>query len=632
MVVIVAGCSGPIGSGTSDEPIGSGTVDQPVNPGSGDDTCSTCDELSIPSFTLTTGQPFEVILPVPDHLSHLDASAFLLWPEVPGLTFSHPHLRGTPTTVGTWDMSYSAQDGVSGSSLLATFPIMVTPSVARTTEIVDTYRGTGNEVFSLNPDAAPFADTPYTLLLGDANPEVFLIATNTSAKLSDNPPFIDRLDRQEAAATGRRVTRSTVADEQSLRDRHLAGIHKSYRDLPLPSIEAAARREQSRAELRRLVRVGDRHTFLVYPSDPGTDVADTIPATARAVTSDGTVTLVVWVADDFVDRPSVGRIANTFLRRGRGNDIYDWLTAIFGEPWGPHDIEGLIPAEAASRIHVLVTDRYFGGVYTSVNNYLATDDLVSNERLMFFFDDTNPLGWAHEFQHMISFYQTEVRSNFSTFEPGWLAEMSATAAEMLVYYNIWKRDTHLLGSYSNYNCHNHLSVTHWEDAEGFGVYRWYAIVTALGAYLLHNYGGAPLFGDIVRHHGWPGTHAVEAALRSQGYADSFADVLTNWAVATLLSDDPEAPHPYRYYTTSTTAAGGLTFRVSPVNLWWDPATDGFLCERSRGPFTFFISEFNEEGRQAPDSNRYVSLGRNTGTVRLRLSGDDGIRFTVVVKE
>ena len=48
------------------------------------------------------------------------------------------------------------------------------------TEITSTYRGSGDQVFVLNPDAEVLDDTLYTLHLGSASAEVYLIATNTA--------------------------------------------------------------------------------------------------------------------------------------------------------------------------------------------------------------------------------------------------------------------------------------------------------------------------------------------------------------------------------------------------------------------------------------------------------------------
>ncbi len=167
--------------------------------------------------------------------------------------------------------------------------------------------------------------------------------------------------------------------------------------------------------------------------------------------SDGSTTLVVWIADrqwsatcsvahQCMTLEMVDAVADGFLRSGAGNDIYDWVTAIFGDAWGPHDYPYLIPPESASQIHILFFDIDGDGIpsegdrpdvagyFHALNNYLPANDPTwlgaSNERLMFFMDaplmahregptwevtDYYPSGMistmAHEFQHMIHFYQ-----------------------------------------------------------------------------------------------------------------------------------------------------------------------------------------------------------------------------------
>ena len=70
-----------------------------------------------------------------------------------------------------------------------------------------------------------------------------------------------------------------------------------------------------------------------------------MPATARRVVSDGSTSLVVWVADrdwwatcraahPCMTLEMVDAAAHRFLRSGPANDIHDWLTGIFGTRGG----------------------------------------------------------------------------------------------------------------------------------------------------------------------------------------------------------------------------------------------------------------------------------------------------------
>ena len=124
------------------------------------------------------------------------------------------------------------------------------------------------------------------------------------------------------------------------------------------------------------------------------------------------------------------------------------------------------------------------------------------------------------------------------------------------------------------------------------------------------------------------------ALATLGHDVSFADVLTDWAVANLLSDDTGAPHPYRYNsgTWFTSTVGGQTFRLGSINLFNYRYEGGATNVPLDGPYLYRnLSEFTAD-RHPPHSNRYATLGRTSGTVRLRITAPAGNRITVVVKE
>jgi len=78
--------------------------------------------------------------------------------------------------------------------------------------------------------------------------------------------------------------------------------------------------------------------------------------------------LNVWVSDDSFDGPGctkarcvtqtmVDALADQFLKTGSDNDIYDWVTNIYGEEWGSDaqvKYSNLIAAN--SEITILLTD------------------------------------------------------------------------------------------------------------------------------------------------------------------------------------------------------------------------------------------------------------------------------------
>ena len=442
-------------------------------------------------------------------------------------------------------------------------------------------------------------------------------------------------------------------------------------------------------------------TFAFRDRDDDFNVVE-IPATARKVVSDGTTTVAVWVADadwatacepDAGDggwdaaggalRPQGvrhpgdgGRGGARFLQPGAGNDIYDWITAIFGDPWGaarhpdPASRRGRRrdshPAVRHFRRRRPRTGRAADriGFFWAKDNFLRDPEhplfSLSNERLMFYLDapiltiaegetwevtDRAPsimIGTlAHEFQHMIHFYQKPILRGAGS--EAWLNEMSSEVAEDLIADKMegdgprsvdYSDPTagapgNFRGRLPGFNLYNDIQVTRWD-----GLLANYDINYALGAYLARNYGGAALFSAIVQNE-HSGTAAIEAALQDLGHDVSFGQALQNWGAAVLLSDDTSAPVPYRYNAGGwiTSRTGGTEFRLGSIDLhhyvYGPPRVPGRLAWE--GPYLHSLNSLNERS-QPPHSVAYTTLGRNSGTMRLSVSAVGDNRITAVVKE
>ena len=115
--------------------------------------------------------------------------------------------------------------------------------------------------------------------------------------------------------------------------------------------------------------MGDTNVFTDI--DIATELVYDIPATVRATVTGGGLpyTLAVWVADESwsdaastcdqvhcVTQPMVDAIAGKFLQAGADNDVYDWVTAVFGAPWGDHDFPGFLISPDTDEIHILLFD------------------------------------------------------------------------------------------------------------------------------------------------------------------------------------------------------------------------------------------------------------------------------------
>ena len=633
----------------------------------------------------------EAIAPLvlPEAAGGNGALRYALRPDVPGLTFD-PRTRtlsGAPSTADTYKMTYrvtDADDNTSdGDADTLIFDIAVRP---RSRSAVScTYRGSGDQVCAVDTDGRALDEVAVSLRLGTTRPDVHVIATNTNSY-----PASARVVRLDAEADDARRGRAAGIDRPS-RSRPSSSDSSAHapawvvefnNNPPLPLVSRATGR--ARSELgapSRPAEVGDTEIFNVFRGRG----ASAVRATARATVAGGGLThrLAVWVADaswsdahstcsqvNCVTQPMVDAIAATFLKAGPDNDTYDWVTAVFGAPWGDHDNPDLISPDT-DEIHVLLFDingdeSTEGGVlgYFYGGNVIRRDPdfpgFATNEKLMFYLDsvllaEPDGAAWdltdhwpsvltgtlAHEFQHMIHLYQKIVRRG--AVSEAWLNEMSS---EMAVDLTARKREifgprgvAHTDGSAGQpvnrrgrlprYNWHNDIQVTSWQNA-----LENYAINYALGAYLARTY-GAELFSRIVQSDR-SGTAAIEAAITAlTGARTTFGQVLADWAVANLLSDDPGAAAPYRYNSGDwiRSAAGGVTFDLGSINLYhyrfqYGPVADKYLD----GPFLHPFQEFSDGVIRRPHSNAYTTLGRVTGTIRLRVNADAGMRITVVVKE
>ena len=529
-----------------------------------------------------------------------------------------------------------------------------------------TYRGSGDQVFVLNPDGRAIDDADYTLNLGASSPEVYVVATAGNYHVDPQVEFL-RAGAADALSAAAQDQPRPDAGEVSPRMQRITAFNNFNDGPPVWQGSADPARIQA-LQARPALREGQRFDFY----DPDEEV--TLPVTLRRVATDGTVSVAVWVADqewaptcasrgECVTRQMVDEVADRFLRPGGDNDIYDWLTNVFGAPWGPHEVVGrdgqpfLIPADVADEIHILMYDIESDGVapgiagyFWSIHNRLRQPDHPllqhSLERLILFMDSpllsVSESGFystlVHEFQHVIHFYQKLVLRD--AFSETWLNELASEVAEDLVAEKLMipgprgvDHDDPTAGEpdiqrgrLPRYNLYNDFQVTAWDRSTIN-----YSLVYAFGAYLARNYGGAPLLSDIVQSDR-AGVGAVEEAVRGQGHDESFLELLVNWAAANLLSDNTAAPAPYRYNTGNwrTSHTGGVEYRLGSINLYnYVIGRPGRLSRA--GPYLHPLPVFNERV-QPPHSNMYTTLGRNSGTLSLRVTADAQNVITVVVKE
>jgi len=410
---------------------------------------------------------------------------------------------------------------------------------------------------------------------------------------------------------------------------------------------------------------GDTDTFYL-----NLDGSETTAATARKVISTistnlGIKTLNVWVSNDSFDSGSgcskaecvtqtmVDALADNFLSTGLDNDIYDWVTNIYGEEWetDTNGYSGLIPKN--DEITILLTDidndnSANGGVvgfFWSKDNFLASSISGSNERVMFYIDAVmfanGESTWsiddywpkelvstlAHEFQHMINFYQKRIL--FDTDTDTWINEMLSESTEDLVatkINHIGPRGVdpdigsagdpgNTLGRYPLFNANNTLSLTDWTNQ-----LKDYSKVNAFGAYLLRNYGGAKVLHDIM-HNGFENELAVVDAVNKSvnGSGKIFSDLLSEWGVAVILSDHDMLVDTPEYNTGDFTlnVYNGTTYELGSINFFnYDPQP----------------TIYTTAGTVQPNGNYYYKIGENlTGDINISLELNGQTEATLIAK-
>ncbi len=435
-------------------------------------------------------------------------------------------------------------------------------------------------------------------------------------------------------------------------------------------------RQQKSFPTKQKSVVGDTFNFCTDVNDNSSySCARYSQATARSTinrvsTSYGSKSLVVWVSNDSfsgsgctksscVTQEMVDFLAQSFLKSGSDNDIYDWDTSLYGEEWGSdtNGISGLINAD--DTIHILVTDidndnRTDGGVigfFWAKDNYTKSEVAGSNEKIMFYIDSIlfsqkDGITWestdffprelistlAHEFVHMIQFYQRDVlllspsqRNETKT----WIYEMMAEATEDLVATKIKHTGSRGVtytdggagdslnteGRYPAFNDTNTYSLTDW-----LGHVENYSHVNAFGAFLTRNYGGAKVLHDMMYSPYINEQCVVNAVNQSaQGGDKTFDDLLSEWGVAVMLSDI-ESPNNLPTYNTgdfTSTTYNAITYQLGSVNFFnYFPAPSIYTT----------LNDVN------PQANYYYKVGSNlSGYININLKLSTDTEATLIAK-
>lgn len=391
----------------------------------------------------------------------------------------------------------------------------------------------------------------------------------------------------------------------------------------LPSFSTAGSEDLSGEDELRLsgeVTTGTSTTMYALFDCTQQKVADRV--TVQEQRSHGGVTLNVWVQDSQwtedggpVTAEMVKAVADSFFEDTSGTPgIYEATSELFGSFWGPHDFRALIGERASVDLLLLdiLGDCETGGSSGQViAGYFDARDLyrrsvieTSNERAMFYIHaprlaardndsdwaitDEEPaetlLTIAHEFQHLINFYEKGVRRGVPT--DTWLDELMSLQAEEFVASLLLPPDAahDVLGGENDtddvldgilrgsrglparlargreggtddegdlsstvtpritaFNQAPSRSLTSWDNRDtrysvAADVLNDYASAYMFGAWLLRNYGSHDFFHEL-HNNASGGRDAVTAAVRSvTGRHYTMGQLVDMWMTSVVLSD------------------------------------------------------------------------------------------------
>ncbi len=234
--------------------------------------------------------------------------------------------------------------------------------------------------------------------------------------------------------------------------------------------------------------------------------------------------------------------------------IYPKLTATLGDIWSP----GIDNDPKITIMFARLVDQA-GGYFNTNDEYSKSETSQSNEREMFYINArfvASPLAKsfiAHEFQHLITFYQKNKLRGVE--EETWLNEVRSEVAPTILGYDDPYRESNLERRVSVFLDQPSDSLIEWRN-QGAD----YAGVSLFGQYLLDHY-GEQLFRETLMTAA-VGIGSINDALQTLGYTTTFSEIYTNWTIANLVNNCGVVPVNAYCYLNPDLNHGNLhiTFR------------------------------------------------------------------------
>ena len=245
-----------------------------------------------------------------------------------------------------------------------------------------------------------------------------------------------------------------------------------------------------------------------------------------------------YVADDYWNEISESQ-KNIFLERldelavEFDSRIYPVETSFWGSEWNP----GI---DNDPRITILISrliDRA-GGYFDTSHEYSKSQVPESNQREMIFinsislFNGRAKVFLAHEFQHLIEFYQKEKLRNAT--DDVWLNELRSEYSVKLMGYD---------DNFNNSNLERRLNAFSQAPSEPLAEWKNlapdYGSITLFSYYLNDHYGDKILADSLKSKK--VGIESLNEALLLNGFNEAFSEIFSNWTIASILNDESVGP-------------------------------------------------------------------------------------------
>jgi hypothetical protein len=319
------------------------------------------------------------------------------------------------------------------------------------------------------------------------------------------------------------------------------------------------------------------------------------------------------------------------------------------------------------------------GYFWNKDNLVDTGDIQtpSNQRLMFYIDaslyskvtsQAGETAWAetnywpeeiystlaHEFQHMIQFYQKGLVSRQDGLTADvWINEMCSMLIEDLLAEKMGVSGPRGVAPEDGTagKPHNQAGrppvFNYWTDYPWYPEQAWtgsrayvpYSAAYMLGAWLIRNYGGAETLRKIVQSPDLNESAILNAVAGQTKAPATFKEMLAKWSVAVLLSDRTDAPWGLRYNAgswfpaSSTTTSPGVSFRLGSINVFNYDYVDNDGTVQT-GPFWYSSIDDAQQASQYFYQGASVYLKTTTGKDgkrTLNINLPDNVVFNVVTK-